>query len=302
MERFVAQVSRITFKGRRFEPDEVGLVEEMVATFGRLSRQELANTICELLDWRRPNGGLKTWEARALLEMLERLGRVQLAPRSVRGRPPGSKTCVPHTSRGNAQPELRGVLRDVEPIGLRLVHSPEDRQLWRELVGRYHPQGHRVPFGASLRYLVEVARPWPAVVACLQLSSPAWKMAVRDRWIGWTDQARRQQLQRIVSNSRFLILPWVHIPSLASRVLGLMARHLPADWQRAYGLEPVLIETLVEAGRSGTCYRAANWIGLGQTTGRGRMDRHHQRQGLARKQVFVYPLVARAPEILRGIL
>ena len=296
----MAQVSTITFKGRRFEADEIGLVEDVVATCARLSRQELANTICELLDWRRPNGGLKTWEARELLEILERMGRVRLAPRSVRGRPLGSKTCVPHTARGNAQPELHGRLRDIEPIGLRLVQRPEDRQLWRELVGRYHPQGHRVPFGASLRYLVQVARPWPAVVACLQLSSPAWKMAVRDRWIGWTDQARRCQLQRIVSNSRFLILPWVHIPSLASRVLGLMAQHLPADWRRAYRLEPMLIETLVEAGRSGTCYRAANWIALGQTTGRGRMDCHHQRQGLARKQVFVYPLVARAPEILRA--
>jgi len=296
----VAQVSTITFKGRRFESDEVSLVEEVVATFRQLSRQELANTICELLDWHRPNGGLKTWEARELLEILERSDRVELPARSVRGRPRGSKTSVPHTARGAVQPELRGVLRDVEPIRLHLVQRPEDRELWRELVGRYHPQGHRVPFGASLRYLVEVTRPWPAVVACLQVSSPAWKMAVRDRWIGWTDQARRRHLQRIVSNSRFLIVPWVHIASLASRVLALMARHLPADWRRAYGIEPVLVETLVEAGRSGTCYRAANWIALGQTTGRGRMDRHHQRQGFARKQVFVYPLVARATERLRG--
>jgi len=296
----VADALTITFKGRCFEADEVRLVEEVVATFRRLSRQELANTICELLDWRRPNGGLKTWEARELLEILERSGRVELPSASSRGRPRGSKTSVPRTARGKAQPELRGVLRDVEPVRLRLVSTAEDRRLWRELVGRYHPQGHRVPFGASLRYLVEVARPCPAVVACLQLSSPAWKMAARDRWIGWTDQARRCHLQRIVSNSRFLILPWVRIPNLASRVLGVMARHFPADWQRAYGIEPVLVETLVEAGRSGACYRAANWTWLGETTGRGRMDRHHQRQGLARKQVLVYPVVPRATEILRG--
>jgi len=295
----VAQAATITFKGRRFEPEEVGLIEQVVASCRRLSRQELANTICELLDWRRPNGGLKTWEARDLLEALERMGRVQLAPRSVRGRPPGSKTSVPHTAQGEQQAELRAALNEVEPIRLRLVHSPEDRQLWRELVGRYHPQGHRVPFGASLRYVVEVTCPQPAVVACLQLSSPAWKMAVRERWIGWADQARRAGLQRIVNNSRFLILPWVHIPSLASHVLGLMVRQFPADWQRAYGVAPALIETLVEVGRSGTCYRAANWIALGQTTGRGRMDRDHQRHGLARKQVFVYPLNARAVETLR---
>ena len=295
----MTQAATITFKGRHFEAKEVGLIEQVVASYPRLSRQELANTICELLDWRRPNGGLKTWEARELLEILEGIGRVQLAPRSARGRPPGSKTGVPHTARGEQQAELRAALHEVEPIGLRLVHSAEDRQLWRELLGRYHPQGHRVPFGASLRYLVEVARPQPAVVACLQVSSPAWKMAVRDRWIGWTEQARRAGLQRIVSNSRFLILPWVHIPSLASHVLGRMVRELPAHWQRAYGVEPVLIETLVEAGRAGTCYRAANWIALGQTTGRGRMDRRHQRHGVARKQVLVYPLSARATETLR---
>jgi hypothetical protein len=148
--------------------------------------------------------------------------------------------------------------------------------------------------------LAEIRRPQPAVVACLQLSSPAWKMAVRDGWIGWTEQARRAGLQRIVNNSRFLILPWVHIPSLASHILGLLVRQFPADWQRAYGVEPVLIETLVAQGRSGTCYRAANWLALGHTSGRGRMDRHHQRHGLARKQVFVYPLTARAAETLRA--
>ena len=295
----MAQAGAITFKGRRFEPQELGLIEEVVASCRRLSRQELANTVCELLEWRRPNGGLKTWEAREMLELLERMGRVQLAPRSVRGRPAGSKTRVPHSARGEPQAELRAALHEVEPVRLRLVQSAEDRQLWRELVGRYHPQGHRVPFGASLRYLVEATRPQPAVVACLQLSSPAWKMAERERWIGWTEPARRARLQRIVSHSRFLILPWVHIPSLASHVLGLMVRQLPADWQRAYGVEPVLIETLVEAGRGGTCYRAANWIALGHTTGRGRMDRHHQRHGLATKQVFVYALNARALETLR---
>lgn len=289
----------ITFKGRRFEAGEIGLIEQVVALYPRLSRQELANTVCELLEWRRPNGGLKTWEARELLERLERMGRVQLAPRSVRGRPAGSKTRVPYTASGEQRAEMRAALHEVEPVRLRLVHRAEDRQLWRELVGRYHPQGHRVPFGASLRYLVEVTRPQPAVVACLQLSSPAWKMAVRERWIGWTEQARRAGLQRIVSNSRFLILPWVHIPSLASHILGLLVRQLPADWQRAYGVKPVLIETLVEAGRAGTCYRAANWIALGHTTGRGRMDRHHQRHGLAGKQVFVYRLDARALETLR---
>lgn len=296
----MAQAEAITFKGRRFEPAEVSLIEQVVASYPRLSRQELANTVCELLDWRRANGGLKTWEAREMLERLESLGRVQLPSPSSRGRPLGSTTRVRHSARGEPQAELRCALHEVEPIGLRLVESAEDRQLWRELVERYHPQGHRVPFGASLRYVVEITRPQPAVVGCLQVSSPAWKMAVRDRWIGWSEPARCAGLQRIVNNSRYLIVPWVHIPSLASHILGHMVRQFPSDWQRAYGVEPVLIETLVDAGRAGTCYRAANWIALGPTSGRGRMDRHHQRHAAAPKQVFVYPLSARAADRLRA--
>jgi hypothetical protein len=291
----------IEFKGRRFEPEEVRLIAEVVGTFRRLSRQELANTVCELLDWHRPNHGLKTWEARELLEVLEGAGHIELPRPASRGRPRGSRTSVPRTARGEAQPELRAALREVEPIRLRLVQTSEDRQLWRELVGRYHPEGHRVPFGAHLRYLVEIDRPRPAVVACLQVSSPAWRMAVRDRFIGWSEERRRANLQRIVNHSRFLVLPWVRVPHLASRVLGLMVRRLPSDWERAYGIEPVLIETLVEAGRAGTCYRAANWTYLGETTGRGRSDRHHRREGLARKKVFVYPMVKRATEVLSGV-
>lgn len=293
----VATATSLHFKGRRFEAEDLRLIEEVVATFPRLSRQELANTICELVDWRRPNQGLKTWEAKELLEILERAGRLRLPPLRPR-RPRGSKTSIPQTARGAASPRLRAQLRDLGPITLRRVGTAEERQLWRELVARHHPQGHRVPFGAHLRYLVEVARPTSTVVACLQLSSPAWKMAARDRWIGWSDAGRRAHLQRIVNHSRFLILPWIEVPHLASSVLGLMARCFPGQWEQTYGVRPVLLETLVEHGQAGTCYRAANWIALGSTTGRGRMDRQHRRHGLARKHVFVYPLVPRAREIL----
>lgn len=289
----------VIFKGRCFGVDDLRLIEEVVGRFPRLSRQELANTICELVDWRRANEGLKTWEAKELLEVLERAGRLRLPPlRS--GRPRGSQTKVTLTARGAEQPRLCAALADLEPIRLRRVTTALERGLWRELVERYHPEGHRVPFGAHLRYLVEATRPSPAVVACLQLSSPAWKMSVRDLWIGWSDQARRRDLQRIVNHSRFLILPWVEVPHLASHVLALMARSFPPEWEQAYGIRPVLLETLVEEGRAGTCYRAANWTPLGPTTGRGRMDRHHRREGLAIKEVWVYPLRPRARERLRG--
>jgi hypothetical protein len=289
----------IEFKDRAFSGAELRLVQEIVAAHGQLSRQELANTVCELLDWRRPHGGLKTWEAKELLAVLDERGLLRL-PLLRTTKPRGAHTAIPRTGLAEPGEPLIASLDELTPLVFRRVGSPEDRRLWRELVDRYHPRGHRVPFGAHLRWLVEVARPPARVVACVQLSSPAWRLAARDRWIGWDDTTRRQRLQRIVNHSRFLVLPWVAVPHLASHLLGQLARLAPGAWYEAYGVRPVLLETLVEIGRPGTCYRAANWLALGPSAGRGRMDRHHRRQGLAPKQIFVYPLVAHARELLRG--
>jgi hypothetical protein len=289
----------LEFKDRTFSVAELRLIQEVVADHGRLSRQELANTVCELLDWRRPCGGLKTWEAKELLAVLDARGRLRL-PALQTTKPRGAHTAIPRTGFGEPDEPLIARLDTVTPLTFRRIRSAEDRRLWRELVERYHPRGHRVPFGAHLRWLVEVARPRSRVVACVQLSSPAWRLAARDRWIGWDDRTRRQHLQQIVNHSRFLVLPWIQVPHLASHLLGHLARLTPAAWQEAYGVRPVLLETLVEVGRPGTCYRATNWLALGLTAGRGRMDRHHRREGLAPKQLFVYPLVAHAREILRG--
>ena len=289
----------IVFKDRAFSSEELRLIQEVVADHGRLSRQELANTLCEILDWRRPAGGLKTWEAKELLAVLDARGLLQL-PALRTTKPRGARTSIPRTGLAEPAEPLVASLGELTPVSFRGVLTPEDRRLWRELVDRYHPRHHRVPFGAHLRYLVEITRPRAAVVACLQLSSPAWKMAARDRWIGWDDATRCRNLQRIVNHSRFLVLPWVEVPHLASHLLAQMARRVPAAWEHAYGVRPVLLETLVERGRPGTCYRAANWIALGSTTGRGRMDRHHRREGLAPKVVFVYPLHPHAAGILRG--
>lgn len=289
----------IEFKNRAFSAAELQLVQGIVADHGRLSRQALANTVCELLDWRRPRGGLKTWEAKELLAVLDARGLLRLPPLRTT-KPRGAHTSIPRTGHAEPGEPLVARLDELTPLTFRPVGSPEDRRLWRELVARYHPRGHRVPFGAHLRWLVEVARPRPRVVACVQLSSPAWRLAARDRWIGWDDGTRRQRLQRIVNHSRFLVLPWVAVPHLASHLLGQLARLAPGAWQAAYGVRPVLLETLVEVGRPGTCSRAANWIALGTSAGRGRMDRHHRREGLAPKQIFVYPVVAHAREILRG--
>jgi len=187
-------------------------------------------------------------------------------------------------------------------LSVERVRSKAERALFRELVGRYHYLGYRVPFGAQLRYLAYVSKPKRTVVAAMGLSSPAWRLAARDRWIGWDESTRERNLQRVVGNSRFLILPWIRVRNLASRLLSLLMRQVGSDWEASYGVAPLLAETMVDVSRfKGTCYRAANWIELGQTTGRGRMDREHRRHGHAPKRILVYPLVRHAARQLREV-
>lgn len=288
-----------TFCGRTFGAREISEIKGIVESFPALSRTALAGTVCELLDWHRPNGTYKQRECREFLELLEARGFFRLPTRRPR-RPRGSPTRVPKTSCGEIQPPITGTVRDVSPVSLVLVGSQEERLLWRELVGRYHYLGHKVPFGAHIRYLVRIAQP-EAVVGCLQFSSPAWRMRPRDQWIGWDDGTRCRNLQGVVSNSRFLILPWVRIRNLASTVLALAARQVASDWEQRFRIRPVLIETLVDQERyHGTSYKAANWINVGTTTGRGRMDRAHRLHGDAPKAIFLYPLSKDARQRLRA--
>jgi hypothetical protein len=280
----------LRFCGKAVNEQELSLIKQVIERYSKLSRTELANTLCELLDWNRPNGGLKTVECRQFLETLEARSLIQLPQRRA-GRPRGSETHVARTVSGARGEPLEGLLGDYPSLSLSLVETAEQRALWRELVERYHYLGHRVPFGAHLRYLIRIEHPREAVLGCLQYSSGAWRMQARDRWIGWDEVARKARLQRIVNNSRFLILPWVRIRYLASHVLSQAARRLVRDWEARYGLAPWLLETLVDPALfSGTCYRAANWIEVGATTGRGRQDRHHRRHGARPKTLWLYPL------------
>jgi len=289
----------LRFCGQPLAGEELELIEGLTRSCRSLSRTELASTVCELLDWRRANGRLKSRECWAFLERLEDAGKLTLPVRHTT-KPTGARTEVPRSARGEPAEILCAPLHQLTPLSLARVETPEQHRLWRELVGRYHYQGHAVPFGAQLRYLVSLSRPRPQVVGCLQFSSPAWRLRARDRWIGWDDAQRARALQRIVNNSRFLLLPWVKVRNLASAVLGRAARQLLSDWEAAYAVRPLLLETLVDSARfAGTCYRAANWRELGTTAGRGRQDRTHQRHDRAPKAVFVYPLVHDASARLR---
>jgi len=285
------------FCGRRFSSNELEFIGELVESCSGISRTELAYTVCELLDWKRPNGKLKGRECREFLEKLADSGLFRLPGRRD-GKPLGSRTSIPDMRLEPIGRDLTGTLREFSPIWLKRVEGENERLSWRQWMGRYHYLGYKVPFGASLRYLIYAKR--DAVVGGLQFSSAAWRIGCRDRWIGWDDRQRGRNLQKIVSNSRFLILPWVKVRNLASTVLSLAAREIPHHWQGLYGIRPVLLETLVDVARySGTCYRAANWTPVGMTTGRGRMDREGKRYGAAPKAVFVYPLT---PDFRRHLL
>ena len=262
--------------GRQFTTSEITLIREVVSMCRGLSRKELANTISELMGWSRANGSLKEAESLSLLARLEAAGLLSL-PEKRKRRPVGSA-----------------------PVLVERVTDLKTRRRFRELIDRYHTLGYKVPFGAHLEYLVSISQPERTVVGCLQFSSAAWRLQVRDEWIGWDDRRRARNLPQLVNNSRMLLLPWIHIQNLASTMLARALQQLPADWQAQYGVTPLLVETFVDPTMySGACYRAANWVELGQTSGRGRDDRQHRRHGAQPKQVFLYALRRDALKRLR---
>jgi Druantia protein DruA len=280
------------FCGRAFTPKELHLIRDIVGDCTGISRFELANTVCELLDWKRPTGGLKARECMDLMQHLEAQGLFTLpgkkSPGTIRPR-----RCLAPVTNGKPYSPLCGSVEMFAPLDVELITSRQQRDLFRGLVSRYHYLGYAMPYGARLQYLAYVSRPGRELVGCVQFSSPAWRMKARDQWIGWDDGIRKLRLQHVVNNSRLLVV--ANIRNLASHLLSCCLKRLCCDWKGRYGIEPYLVETLVDGKRfHGGCYRAANFQVLGETSGRGRMDRYNQRQGQAVKTVMVYELVSNA--------
>ena len=287
----------LVLSGRSFSGGEVEQIQETVRVFSKLSRFELAQTLCEHLGWVSAKGAYKVDSCLQALRRLEALGLIQGPPKRRYG--PRQKQPLRFGPETEAAGEVVGRVEDFEPIELEVVEQRPGVELWNQYVERYHYLGYQRPFGAHQRYFIVSRRSPPRRLGCLLLGVAAWAVAVRDEWIGWSARARAERLNWVVNNSRFLIFPWVHVKNLASRALGLTARQLGADWQRRYGYRPVLLETFVDPERyRGTCYQAANWIGLGLTAGRGRMDRH-KRYGSTRKIIYVYPLRADFRSLLK---
>lgn len=282
--------------GREFTAQEIQDIQETVRVFWRLSWAELVQTICEHLDWVTPVGRYKLDSCAKALVKLEALGLLNLPPRRAQQRTRASEIAV--GARTDPEEEIVGTVRDVRPVTLEPVGAKEAIDLWNEYVQRYHPLGYKRPFGAHQRYFLMGGG--GRRLGCLLFAAAAWALRERDQWIGWTERDRAQRLNWVVANTRFVLFPWVRVKNLASKALSLAAQRIRRDWEERYGYAPVLLETFVEVGRyAGTCYQAANWIGLGVTRGRGRMDRGKQYLSTPRA-IYMYPLVADFRSFLQG--
>lgn len=280
----------ICLQGRTLSGDDLALVRALMAQHPDWHRTALSRHLCERWNWRNGAGRLKDMAARTLLLKLQARGLIELpAPQRRTARP-----CARPPE--NLQPELlaatatpiHGVLESVQPLRLELAQDLRLRRRIGALLARYHYRGFNGAVGETLQYLAQDRH--GREMAVMVFGAAAWKVAVRDRFIGWSVEQRQQRLGTIANQQRFLILPWVRVPHLASHLLALATRRLSADWQARYGHPVWLVETFVELDRfAGTAYKAAGWLELGQTTGRTRQDRERTLQ-TPRKSVWVRAL------------
>lgn len=271
--------------GREFSAEELHRIEAIIRNDPRGTRASISQHVCQELGWYKPDGGLKEMSCRVAMLRMQRDGLIVL--------PPARKSNVngkPYTRRSpatEAKPPFVLPAGALSALQLHLVGTKEESTLWNEYVVRYHYLGFKPLPGAQLRYLARYHHEELAVVG---FSASAWKIAARDRFIGWSAEQRQKNLHLVINNSRFLILPWIQGKNLASRLLSQLCKRIADDWYQRYGYRPVLVETFVECGRFlGTSYKAANWISVGETEGRGKMDRY-KRRSLPKKVIWLYPL------------
>src|SRR5580698_4888743 len=292
-----ATTPTLRYRGREITTADILYIRELVASSSGESRRTLSKKMCEAWGWRQANGALRDMVCRGLLLMLERAGEISLPPVSyVRHNP------LAHRARPAPilldQTPLEAKLKDLGPIEFQQVRRTADEPLFNSLMEHHHYLGYEQPVGEHLKYLVWAqGRP----IACLAWSSAPRHLGSRDRYIGWNAEARRRNIRFIAYNTRFLILPWIRVPHLASHLLGRMAATLSHDWDRMYSHPIYFAETFIDPSRfRGTCYRAANWQLLGLTTGRGKNDQTNK-PNRPIKEILGLPLTPRFREHLTRI-
>lgn len=276
----------IVYRNRHITNKDITFIQRLISANPDKSRYFISREICRQWNWTQPNGTLKDMICRGLLLRLERDGLIILPPRRRIINNPFLNRRPPEPIKVDQTPIVCNI-EEIRPIELRPVRRTKHERVYNSLIHQHHYLGYTQHVGENLKYIA-FSNDHP--IACMGWTSSAWHIGSRDRFIGWSPQVRKKNLHLIAYNTRFLILPWVQVPNLASHLLGLIGRILPSDWLRFYNHPIYFLETFVDTERfTGTCYKAANWIYLGKTTGRGKLDQTN-RQNRSLKAVFGYPL------------
>lgn len=271
--------------GRDFTPEEFEALRRLIAKHPDYHRAQLAKLVCKELNWYKLDGDIKIMSCKVAMIRMHEDGLLTLpTPRH-----PQYNRCPKPRITQVTDPcfSIEGSVGELSDLRLEPISNKKQSVLWNEFIHRYHYLGYTPLPGAQLRYM---ALSRGQILALLGFGAAAWKIAPRDNYIGWSEKQRQKNLHLIVNNIRFLILPWIKVKNLASKLLAMASKRLSEDWQHRYKYQPVLLETFVECGRfHGTCYKAANWIHVGQTRGRGKKDIKNT-ASLPKKDIWLYPL------------
>ena len=270
--------------GREFTPVELEQVKSLIKCNPGFNRTRLSTEVCRILQWLKPDGKLKDMSCRVAMLRMQKDGLISL-PASTRKKKP--VRTIEFTNATDPQKPVVCPVNQLPQLRLQMV-TKTTSALWNEYIDRYHYLGHKPLPGAQLRYFITAGE---QIVAMAGFGAAAWQTAPRDQFIGWTHDQRKANLNLIVNNARFLILPWIQSKNLASKTLSLMIRHLPDDWEARYNIRPVLLESFVQKNRfKGTCYKAANWQNIGETKGRGKLGGQPGKICIPIKDIWVFPL------------
>jgi len=288
-------MTELKYRGRVVTAEDILYIREVIAAHPLASRRRLSEKLCEAWQWRQANGALRDMVCRGLLLMLDRAGQIELPAVKFVPHNPFVRRARPEPMPVDATP-IVGPLADLRPVEIEQVRRTHHEPLFNSLMEQHHYLAYEQPVGEHLKFLVWAqGRP----IACLAWSSAPRHLGSRDRYIGWSAEARRRNIRFLAYNTRYLILPWVRVPHLASHILGRMASQLSPEWERMYGHPVYFAETFIDPARfRGTCYRAANWKFLGLTTGRGKND-HTYKPNRPIKEVLGLPLTPRFRELLQ---
>ena len=293
--------------GKVLNEQKIKEIIEIVKIYHRLDLDEVVKTICVIMRWNSYVRTKKEVAVENLLILLSEKGLIKLPKKLVKKVGNWNNNCyrpvkeiIPMTKKTSPREEYSGTIDSFYPAGLEMVNSPEKEALWNEYVERYHELKYGRPFGDRIKYLIVIGGEKPQYAGCMLFSASSWALEERDKWIGWTTEDKEIRLRFIVNNTRFLIFPWIKIKNLASFALARAVERIRLDWQKQFRYEPVLLETFVDGAKyTGASYKAANWIYMGETKGRGRQDRYNEKLS-SPKHIYMYPLVKDFRDYLTG--